>query len=195
MIEWHLWLALHSKLVHFTTEYALMDSPPHSVLTFPLPSIISKKHSYTELLKVNSIRFWWNEWWGEKAGFFTCAGSSPQSSAPLRPVEILHEEYNIQLYVGIVKSSQSQVRISVKSAFSSESEIFAFRSFCPISATTLYATPNPKWNPPDSCKMPIQVSTKAFLFEVWICTEARTASNGYCCQWRNCQVNLRTFFF
>ncbi len=124
-------------------------------------------------------------------GFFTCAGSSPQSTfAPLRPVEILHEEYNIQLYVGIVKSSQSQVRISVKSAFSSESEIFAFRSFCPISATTLYAPPNPKWNPPDSRKMPIQVP-----FEVWICTEARTASNGYCCQWRNCQVNLRTFFF
>lgn len=77
-------------------------------------------------------------------GFFTCAGSSPQGSAPLRPVEILHDEYNIQLYVGIVKSSQNFSQVSVPS----ESEIFAFRSFCPISATTQYAPQTPYEIPP-----------------------------------------------
>jgi hypothetical protein len=150
MIEWHLWLALHSKLVHFTTEYALMDSPPHSVLTFPLPSIISKKHSYTELLKANSIRFWWNDWWGEKAGFSPVLVHLPRVR--------LYRSGRLKFYMGNIifncmlvycsqvksKSSSNFSQVSV----SSESEIFAFRSFCPISATTLYAPPNPKWNPP-----------------------------------------------
>lgn len=102
-----------------------------------------------------------------KGGFFTCAGSSPQStSAPLRPVEILHEEYNIQLYVGTVKSKSSPNFSQV--SVSSESEIFAFRSgrsalFQPL----LCMHPQtPNEIPPIVVKRLFKSRTKAFPFEV-----------------------------